>query len=132
MYFTSFGGSALLHLLAGHPRLVAVLGIGSVVAILSSPLGPGAHLGADQYAKTVERTLATNRGISASAYANAERAVSQLITTHDPSIPARIQAALTACGTNCTDLSVGAVMQDAGLERDVLLMSALDQFAGQR
>ena len=57
MYFNVFGGSALLHLLAGHPRIVAAFGIAGTVAILVSPLGPGKHPGSEAYAQAIDQWL---------------------------------------------------------------------------
>jgi hypothetical protein len=127
MYFTSFGGSTLLHVLAGHPRLIAVLGIASAVTVLSSPLGPGAHLGTNAYASRVERAYAAKAGISESAYRSVEQSVDRLMTTQDPNLAKMIAAALDKCGTNCSDLGVAAVMANRTLERDVLMIYALDR-----
>ena len=37
MYINVFGGSALLHLLLGYPRLIVVLGLAGTVAATSTP-----------------------------------------------------------------------------------------------
>jgi phosphate uptake regulator len=129
MYFTNVGGSMLLHVLAGHPRLVAALGIAASVAVLSSPLGPGAHLGTEKYAARIERALGSQAHTTQSAYARAERTVNRLIATRDREVPRMIEAALRECGANCSDLGVDLVMKNPRLERDVLMMAALDEHA---
>jgi len=132
MYFTNVGGSMLLHVLAGHPRLIAAIGIASAVAMLSSPLGPGGHLGTAAYATRLERAVAARARVSPTTYASAQASVNRLVATHDPRVPGMIAAALTECGTNCSDLGLQAVMRDRRLERAVLLMYALDQHAYTR
>jgi len=59
MYFNMFGGSALLHLLAGHPRVIAAFGIAATVTMLVTPLGPGKQVGSEGYASAVDRTIHT-------------------------------------------------------------------------
>ncbi len=39
MYFNFFGGSALFHFLAGHPRTSAALGLAGALGLLLSPFG---------------------------------------------------------------------------------------------
>jgi len=57
MYLNSFGGSGLLHILAGHPRLVAGFGLVGAVALLASPVGPGTYRGTAKYATSIERVI---------------------------------------------------------------------------
>ena len=78
MYFNSFGGSALLHLLAGHPRVVAAFGIAGTVAILVSPLGPGKHPGSEAYAQAIDQEIPSSAGLNAATVAQAATAAEQL------------------------------------------------------
>jgi hypothetical protein len=71
MYLNSFGGSGLLHILAGHPRLVAGFGLVGAVALLASPVGPGTYRGTAKYATSIERVI-HDRG-SEQVVGNAER-----------------------------------------------------------
>ena len=128
MYLTTVGGSMLLHVLAGHPRLVAALGIAGAVLLLSSPLGPGAHLGTEGNATRLERALPP-AAETVSDRKDVEAAVDRLIATHDPRVPAMVASALNKCGANCSDLGIQQVMQDPVLEREVLALYAWDQLA---
>ena len=49
MYLNTYGGSALLHLLIGYPRLVLVFGLAGLVGMTSTPLGPGRYSGTGAY-----------------------------------------------------------------------------------
>jgi hypothetical protein len=129
MYLTTVGGSMLLHILAGHPKLVAALGIVGAVAMLSSPLGPGAHLGTEGYAARLERAFAPNPTMSTAQKSDVEKAVDRLIATQDPRVAPMLASALSKCGTNCSDLGIQQVMQNSALEREVLVLYAWDQIS---
>ena len=49
MYLNTYGGSALLHLLIGYPRLVLIFGLAGLVGMTSTPLGPGRYSGTGAY-----------------------------------------------------------------------------------
>jgi hypothetical protein len=120
MYFPVFVGSALLHLLAAHPKVVALFGIAGTVALLMSPHGPGSYRGTAQISETAP---------IASEYRNrAERAVATMLEAARPEdIEAAVEHALSVCGPGCTDLSTPLVMRDKELLRRVLVLSDLDK-----
>lgn len=127
MYLTTVGGSMLLHILAGHPKLVAALGIVGAVAMLSSPLGPGAHLGTEGFATRLEHALLPTT--SNARTPDVEKAVDRLIASHDSRVASMVASALNKCGSNCSDLGIQQVMQNSALEREVLVLYALDQIS---
>ena len=54
MYLPTFGGSGLLHLLAAHPRVVAILGVAATVGALMAPHAPGNLIGTAGHIERLE------------------------------------------------------------------------------
>ena len=126
MYFNTFGGSALLHLLAGHPRVIAAFGIAATVAMLVSPLGPGKHLGSDGYVSAIDRTVPSGQGLDSALLEEARGAADQLEQMPKDVVHEAVQGALSACGAACVDLTPSVVEHDPRLRRDALLLYAID------
>ena len=49
MYLNTYGGSALLHLLIGYPKLILAFGLAGTVAMTTAPHGPGRYVGTGSY-----------------------------------------------------------------------------------
>jgi hypothetical protein len=59
MYIPGFGScSAILHLIAKHPKVILGLGLLTIASYLVSPLGPGTHYGADGVIQQQEQKIA--------------------------------------------------------------------------
>jgi hypothetical protein len=126
MYFNMFGGSALLHLLAGHPRVIAAFGIAATVAMLVSPLGPGKHSGSDGYVSAVDRTMPSGQGLDSTLLEEARIAADELEQKPKDVVHEAVQDTLSACGAACVDLTPAIVERNPGLRHDALLLYAID------
>ena len=126
MYFNVFGGSALLHLLAGHPRVVAAFGIAGTVAILVSPLGPGKHPGSEAYAQAIDQEIPSSAGLNAATVAQATTAAEQLSHMSKDAVHEAVQSALASCGAGCAELTPAMVERDPKLLHDALLIYQID------
>ena len=122
-----FGGSSVIHLLAGHPRVVAVIGVGTLAeSLLQTPFGtpniPGvaAHMAQLEQAQSVQESDITQIVARAERLAQANAAAAS---------PARlseiIAQTLRQCGRGCADVSGDAVLSNTQLLQDVLLLDAL-------
>lgn len=123
MYLNMFGGSGLLHILAGHPRLVAAFGLAGAVGLLASPVGPGTYRGTATYASAIERVVhdrATNF-VLASAEQQAAAEVNGTRETLDPIV----RRTIAECGAPCGDVTVDAVFGDRALLEQVLVLDAI-------
>jgi hypothetical protein len=132
MYFNIFGGSALLHLLAGHPRVVAAFGIAGTVALLISPLGPGKHAGSEAYVTAIDRTIPSGPGFDIAAVAQARAAAEQLAQMPKGVVHEAVKDALAACGAACVDLTPAIVESDPKLLHDALLIYQVDVIRHER
>jgi hypothetical protein len=126
MYFNMFGGSALLHLLAGHPRIVAAFGIAATVAMFISPLGPGKHAGSEAYAQAIDKTLPARPGLDSADLAQARAAADQLAQMPKDVVHEAVRDTLTACGLACAELTPAVVEGDPKLLHDALLIYQID------
>jgi len=128
MYFQTFGGSALLHLLMGHPRLIALLGIAATVALAGAPQGPGRYRGAGDYLDRIEAAMTRSLETTTETQERALRAASEMLEyerTED--IEAAVDHTLRQCGPWCTDLTTPVVIDNLDLLKGVLLLYELDQ-----
>ena len=126
MYFNTFGGSALLHLLAGHPRVVAAFGIAATVAMFISPLGPGKHAGSEAYAQAIDRTIPADAGLDSADVARARAAAEQLAQMPKGVIHEAVRDTLSACGSACAELTPAIVEGDPKLLHDALFIYQID------
>lgn len=130
MYLHTFGGSALLHLLAAHPKVVGAFGIAAVVAMLIAPHGPGRYVGTATHLSRLEEALADPRPASQSRQLAAERAAARMMEAGGSGEIARaVEHTLRRCGSGCTDLSTARVTGDPVLLRRVLVLYELDRAA---
>ena len=132
MYINVFGGSALLHLLIGYPRLILVLGIAGTVAATNTPHGPGRYVGTGQYLATLDAAIGDRATNSDTVAQTARQAVTKMLEAYDPiAIEKTVAETLDACGDGCTDLSTPIVIRDVELLRRVLTLHELDRMSMQ-
>jgi hypothetical protein len=130
MYINVFGGSALLHLLIGYPRLILVLGIAGTVAATNTPHGPGRYVGTGQYLATLDAAIGDRATDSDTVAQTARQAVTKMLEAYDPiAIEKTVAETLDACGDGCTDLSTPIVIRDVELLRRVLTLHELDRMS---
>jgi len=130
MYFQTFGGSALLHLLAAHPKVVALFGIGATVAMLISPNGPGRDIGTGTHLARIEAAVGSQTAVTDARQFAAERAAAGILERQERGeIAAAIAHTLAVCGAGCTDISTARIASDAILLRRVLVLYELDKAA---
>jgi hypothetical protein len=128
MYINVFGGSALLHLLLGYPRLILVLGIVGTVAATNTPHGPGRVAGTGQYLAVLDAEIGQRATNSDAAERTARQAVTNMLESYDPvAIEKTVAETLDACGEGCTDLSTPIVIRDTEMLRRVLTLHELDR-----
>lgn len=130
MYVNVFGGSALLHLLVGYPRVILALGIAGTVIATSGPQGPGRHLGTKNYLVRLDADIGQRVANSEVAERAARQAVTDMLEDYAPKkIETAVAETLRACGPGCTDLSTPIVIRDQELLRRVLLLHELNRMA---
>ena len=132
MYFNTFGGSALLHLLAGHPKVIAAFGIAATVAMLVSPLGPGKHPGSEGYAHAIDNTIPARPGLDEATVAEARVGVELLRRMPAPAVHEAVKDALASCGAGCAELTPAIVERDSKLLHDALLIYQIDVIRRRR
>ena len=127
---TFFGGSALLHLIAAHPKVVALFGIAATVSLLMAPHGPGRYLGTDSHLRRIEAAVRPQTGTSQARERSAESAANQMLARRDgQEIATAVRQTLSRCGHGCTDISTENVTADEVLLRRVLILYYLDREA---
>src|SRR5512147_1913393 len=130
MYLNVFGGSALLHLLLGHPKLVLALGIAGTIAVTTTPLGPGRHVGTAHYLAQLDATIGQEVANGDAKEQAARQSVTNLLEAYDTrTIENTVAETLHACGPGCTDLSTPIVIRDPELLKRVLLIHELDRLS---
>jgi hypothetical protein len=128
VYFGFFGGSALLHLLAAHPKVVAALGVATTVAMLVTSVGPGNYLGAGQQMRRLEGSIVAQELVDDRDVAAAQR----MVLASSASLEHTVRGVLRACGQGCSDLTPILVMNDPSLLERVLYVAQLDLQAQQQ
>ena len=123
MYLNMFGGSGLLHILAGHPRIVAAFGLVGAVGLLASPVGPGTYRGTGKYASAIERAIRDD-GTHA-VVANAERRAAGEVNGTREQLEPLVQHTIAVCGAPCADVTVDGVLGDRALLKQVLVLDAI-------
>ena len=130
MYFGFFGGSALLHLLAAHPKVVAVLGIATTVALLVTPLGPQRHLGAGQEIDRLEQKVSSIADEDPGAAEEANAAARRMTGRPSLEVEAIVRSVLQECGDGCAELTPAIVMKDEALLHSALVVAEANRHAG--
>ena len=131
MYFNSFGGSTLLHVLAAHPRVVATLGIAGTVAMLTTSLGRTDYVGASRYASALDSAIATYSRVDDALIENAFASSVRLQAAQNSNMRAAVRDALKACGKGCAELTPAIVENDRTLLKKALLVAELDRVASE-
>jgi hypothetical protein len=131
MYLPTLGGSGLLHLLAAHPRVVAIFGVAATVGALMAPHASGRLVGTTGHIERIESAIGPQLGAVAEQRQTAaeEEAVRLLEHNDRKQIEAAVTRMLRTCGTACTDISTARVMSDRALLVRVLMLSELDTLA---
>jgi hypothetical protein len=130
MYLNTFGGSGLLHLLAGHPRVVAVFGIGATVMMLTSPLGPGGHGAATRYAAAIDASIPSSS--TAAVLLDANRSADRLLSASPEIIEHIVLQTLRQCGAQCGDVPAIDILHDPVLLRKVVVLYEVNRRAAGR
>jgi hypothetical protein len=129
MYFNTFGGSALLHLLMGYPKLILIFGLAGTVAMTATPHGPGRYAGTGSYMAQLDAAYKP-RLAEAAAEQQARQAATDMLERFDSNeIRAAVEHTLQQCGPGCTDLATPIVINDPDLLRRVLVLYQLDRAA---
>jgi hypothetical protein len=126
VYFSFFGGSALLHLLAAHPKVVGALGIAMAVGLLAAPSGMHNYIGAGRHLLEIERSVASE-AVSDLTVAQAGAAARSRAEMSRADIEAAVRTTLRECGPACAALTPAVVMNDAELLEKALYVGELDR-----
>jgi hypothetical protein len=130
MYLPTFGGSGLLHLLAAHPRVVAIFGLAATVGALMAPQAPGRLVGTDRYMERIEAAIRPQIAVAEARQTDAERdAVRMLDGADEREIRDAVRHMLKQCGSGCTDISTERILADRALLVRVLMLNELDKIA---
>jgi len=127
MYLSTYGGSALLHLLVGYPRLVLVFGLAGLVGMTSTPLGPGRYGGTGAYLAQLDSAFKPRLAEAAAEQRARQAATDMLERFDDREILAAVEHTLQQCGSGCTDVATPIVIDDPALLRRVLVLYQLDR-----
>lgn len=135
MYFPSFlfGGSSFIHLLASHPRAVAVFGLGALLSTLWTPLGTPNVVGtAGQLARMEHHARALDTE-DATTVRRAQESARVMVQRATPAQLAElVDTTLGQCGVACIDVDRGAVLANRALLHDVILLHELERAHDQR
>jgi hypothetical protein len=130
MYLPTLGGSGLLHLLAAHPRVVAIFGIAATAGALMAPHAPGRLVGTTSHIERIESAIRPQIPVAEERQAAAEQEAVRLLEQNDKEqIELAVRQTLRMCGPGCTDISTNRVMSDRALLLRVLTLSELDRLA---
>lgn len=130
MYLPTLGGSGLLHLLAAHPRVVAIFGVAATVGALMAPHATGQLVGTAHHIERIESAIRPQIAVAEGRQAAAEEEAVRLLAQNDRAqIESAVRRMLRACGSGCTDISTDRVMRDRALLLEVLMLSELDKLA---
>jgi hypothetical protein len=127
VYLNTYGGSALLHLLIGYPRLILVFGLAGTVAMTTAPHGPGRYLGTGSYMAQLDAAYKPRLADAAAEQQARQRAVDMLERSDGNEISEAVAHTLRQCGPGCTDLATPIVIEDPELLRHVLVLYQLDR-----
>jgi hypothetical protein len=129
MYLHTLGGSGLLHLLIGYPRLILLFGVAGIVTLTGTPHGPGRYAGTGAYLSQLDAAHQPRLAEAAAEQQARQAATDMLERSEANEILAAVQHTLQQCGPGCTDLATPIVIDDPVLLRHVLVLYQLDQAA---
>lgn len=135
MYLPSmlFGGSSLLHLLAGHPRVVAVFGLGALMTtLLQSPFGQPNLPGTAGYVKYLDQVARIEETVDPAVIERARAAARALAQASPNRIAEIVEGTLQTCGSGCVGVNTAAVLKNPSLLGDVLFVHALNEAKTRR
>jgi hypothetical protein len=132
VYFGFFGGSALLHLLAAHPKVVAVFGIATTVGLLITPLGPQAYLGAGQQIDRLEQKVWSIADEDPRVVEEAPATARRMASRPSAELEPIVRSVLRQCGSSCADLTPAIVIGDDALLHSALVVAEVNRHASQR
>jgi len=131
VYFGFLGGSALLHLLAAHPKVVAVFGIATTVGMLATSMGPQNYLGSGQQMRRIEQTVTANQLVDDEVVKDAVARGSLMAATPTVEVESIVRQVLRKCGNGCASLTPAIVMDDAELLRSALTVAELERHSAE-
>jgi hypothetical protein len=128
-----FGGSSLIHLLASHPRAVAVFGLGALVStLLQSPFGTPDVIGVAGYVKQLDQVARQQELVDPQVVFQARATAGVLAGLPKSRLNAIVEETLRECGVACISVQTSAVLNNQEMLADVLLLHTLTQANGQR
>ena len=132
MYVPTLGGSGLLHLLAAHPRVVAIFGVAATVTALTAPHAPGRLVGTAGHIERIESAFSQRiTALGEERQTAAEQQAVRLLERNDrQQIELAVRQFLQTCGAACTDISSDRIVGDRALLVRVLMLGELDKQAG--
>ena len=133
MYLPSMllGGSSILHLLAGHPRVVAFFGVAAAAAlILYTPFASQPVPGTARYVQTLESRLRADAAVDPAVIEQAQASARAQRQAPTERLREIVADTLRACGDGCRGLDSTMVMRDATMLEDALLVHELSRVAG--
>ncbi len=123
-----FGGSSLIHLLASHPRVVVLFGVGALVgSLLQSPFGTPDVRGTAAYVKQLEQVARQHTAIDPEIVAQAQKTAGVLAQLPTSRLSEIVADTLRECAAACTGVQISAVFKNRELLTDVLLLHTLNQ-----
>ena len=132
MYFNFLGGSALLHLLAAYPRVVAAFGIAGTVAALITSMGPQGYMGVGGHIRALDRTVVSGNVVDPSIVDEAAVEARRMAEMPGDEIRPIVTSVLRECGRGCGDLTSVVVMGDPALLHQALYVWALNHSAADQ
>ena len=132
MYFNFLGGSALLHLLAAYPRVVAAFGIAGTVAALITSMGPQGYMGVGGHIRALDRAVVSSNIVNPAIVDDAAREARRMAEMPRDEIRPLVVGVLQECGRGCGDLTAAVVMNDPALLQQALYVWALNRNAADR
>ena len=128
-----FGGSSLIHLLASHPRVVAVFGLGALVStLLQSPFGTPDVIGVAGYVKQLDQVTRQQQLVDPQVVLQARTTAGELAELPKNRLSAIVEETLRECGPACISVQTSAVLNNREMLADVLLLHTLTQVNVQR
>ena len=132
MYFNFLGGSALLHLLAAYPRVVAAFGIAGTVTFLVTSAGPQGYMGVGGHIRALDRSVVSSKVVNETIIDTAAAAGRRMAERPRDEIRPLVAGVLQQCGRGCGDLTVSVVMNDPALLQQALYVWALNRSAADQ
>lgn len=127
MYLNTYGGSALLHLLVGYPKLILLFGLAGTIAMTTAPHGPGRYAGIGAYMAQLDAAFKPRLADAADEQNARRRAIEMLEHSDGDEIDNAVAHTLRQCGPGCTDLATPIVIDNPELLRHVLVLYQLDR-----